>query len=66
MRRIPNRDRRFGSAAYYWIIPALGGDLLATDAEVVHMRERARKNPEDLPRLSWWRRAVVTVAGLVA
>jgi hypothetical protein len=66
MKLIDNSDRRFGSSASYWLIRTHRGDLLATGHEVSTMYDRAEKNGEDFPPLSWWRRAIVRLAGWVA
>jgi hypothetical protein len=56
MKKVENQDRRFGSASAYKHFRSRGVDYLATPHEVETMRARAEKNPEDLPRLPWWRR----------
>lgn len=54
-----NRERAFGSALGY--VPALIeneiGDMspaLFTAAQIKEAIDRARANPEDAPKLSWW------------
>jgi hypothetical protein len=47
--RVPNKDRRFGSADSYLHISHEGIDYLFTDAEVEKAIERAQRNKEDLP-----------------
>jgi len=58
-RFISNRDRRFGSNLGY--VPALieneVGDFspaLFTAEQIRDAIARARANPEDAPKLSWW------------
>ena len=47
--RVPNKDRRFGSADSYLHIQHEGIDYLFTDAEIEKAIERAQRNKEDLP-----------------
>jgi hypothetical protein len=51
---VENKDRTFGSSAYYIAVQvedADGGNercILFTDAEIAKAEERAKRNPEDL------------------
>jgi hypothetical protein len=58
-RLVSNTDRRFGSERAY--VPALieneVGDFhpaLFTPKQIQEAIDRARANPEDSPKLSWW------------
>lgn len=58
--QIPNTGRRFGSSkAYYPVMVNLFGTwepALFTDAQVGDAVARARHQPEDAPRLSFWQK----------
>lgn len=59
--KVPNRDRRFGSALEYYpctiktgprVVPAL-----FTPAQISEAISRAANNPEDMPQhKTWWQR----------
>ena len=50
-----NQDRKFGSAICYVHIRYKGLDHLFTEDQMAVAYERAKKNPEDLPkRYPWW------------
>jgi hypothetical protein len=59
MKDVPNNDRRFGAADRYYLMGANGQPMLATQADIQRMRDRAEANPEDvqkrcsLPRRVW-------------
>jgi hypothetical protein len=52
--KVDNSNRKFGSANYYYHVKIKRGDIvvdgLLTETEVNNAEERAKKNPEDLPK----------------
>ena len=62
--RVPNTARKFGSAQDYYPaivhLPNVTRPALFTEEQVMQAIERARQNPEDVPRpsllerLRWW------------
>ena len=61
--KVPNQDRRFGSALEYYPVTVVVGKCtykgLMTPSEVTKIIERGRVNPEDFPvRRSWWQRLI--------
>lgn len=66
---VPNTERRFGEADFYrhFRLTWPGGDVLdylATRAELEPLRQRAIKQPEDIPpRPSRWRRVLDALFG---
>ena len=56
--RVPNTARKFGSAQDYYPamvhLPNVTRPALFTEAEIMEAIERARQNPEDVPRPSAW------------
>jgi hypothetical protein len=59
---VANSDRRLGQAQRYFpaTVVLLDGQrmpALFTQEQVQTAIDRARYNPEDMPRLSWWDRA---------
>jgi hypothetical protein len=53
--RVTNLKKKFGSNSEYWGLQIEWGDgkeevLLITDFELSRMRERAKKNPEDVAK----------------
>ena len=51
--KVENKDKRWSASDHYWHIEAyIDGkltDLLMTDKELEDLKERADKNPEDIP-----------------
>lgn len=54
MKYVENKHRRFGSASHYWLVYLSGKPHLFTGAELNAARERADRNPEDVPKPSLW------------
>ena len=55
--RVVNQNKRSAANKWYWSIPVENADggrertILLTDKELKRAEERARKNPEDLPKM---------------
>lgn len=61
--KVPNLDRRFGSAKEYYPATIIIGDRaykgLFTPSAISEAIERGKVNPEDFPpHRSWWRRLI--------
>ena len=56
--RVSNTARKFGAAQHYYPVvvhlPHVTRMALFTEREVMEAVERARQNPEDVPRPSRW------------
>lgn len=58
VQKVVNKDRKFGAASEYNHLRVQLEDktelhLLFTDSEIQRALDRAKKNPEDLPKVSW-------------
>lgn len=51
---VRNKDRRFGSAAEYWLVRNNGKPFLFTATELHTAQARAESNLEDIPKQCWW------------
>lgn len=58
--RVENTARKFGSAQDYYPamvhLPNVSRPALFTEEQIMDAIERARQNPEDVPRPSLWER----------
>lgn len=56
--RVPNTARKFGSSQHYYPVvvhlPNVTRQALLTEEQLMDAIERARQNPEDVPRPSAW------------
>lgn len=61
-----NTQRKFGEANHYHVAYTVSASgqivtLLLTDAALREARVRAKIQPEDVPKLSWWREFLLEV-----
>ena len=59
LKKVVNKDRKLGAASEYyavWVKDDKGTDipLLFTQRELIQAMDRAKANPEDMPRTSIW------------
>lgn len=56
--RVPNTARKFGAAQHYYPamvhLPNVSRPAMFTEEQVMEAIERARQNPEDVPRPTAW------------